>query len=60
MRQFILCTLGVIALLMACSSPQRGDDPVRRDSVGDPIDPRDTTVERLDPDSVTEEPELSF
>lgn len=59
MKLVILCTLST-ALLLACNSPQRGDDPVTRDSIGDPIDPQDTTEDRLDPDSVAKEPKLRF
>jgi len=50
----------VCAALLACTSaPQRGGDPVRRDSIGDPIKPIDST-ERLDPDSVADTPKVRF
>lgn len=59
MKLVILCAISAVFLL-ACNSPQRGDDPVTRDSIGDPIDPQDTTADRLNPDSVAEEPKLRF
>lgn len=61
MRQLMLyIVIAGIGLCMACSSPQGGGNPQTRDSIGDPIDPQDTTVDRLDPDSVTEDPNLQF
>lgn len=53
---FILSTI----LLTACNhTPPKGGDPAHRDSIGDPIGPTDT-VDRLDPDSVTDTPEVEF
>jgi len=48
------------AATLACNPPRSGNDPVRRDSIGDPIHPTDTSVNRLDPDSVTDTPEVRF
>lgn len=51
----------ICAVFVSCThTPPRGDDPVRRDSTGDPLHPLDTTVDRLDPDSVTDTPEVRF
>lgn len=47
-------------LFVSCNQPANGDDPVRRDSIGDPIEPADTAVHRLDPDSVTDDPKMEF
>ncbi|MBK1438491.1 hypothetical protein JHJ32_00700 [Parapedobacter sp. ISTM3] len=59
MKTLILATI-CLALLSCTHTPPRGDDPVRRDSVGDSIHPLDTSVNRLDPDSVTDTPEVRF
>ncbi|WP_353130339.1 hypothetical protein [Parapedobacter pyrenivorans] len=59
MKTFILAV--VCAFSISCiHTPPRGDDPVRRDSIGDPIHPADTAVERRDPDSLrdTSKPEF--
>jgi len=59
MKTLILFVIS--ATLLACNhTPPRGDDPARRDSTGDPIHPMDTTVERLNPDSVSDTPEVRF
>lgn len=47
--------------LVACNhTPPNGTDSSRRDSIGDPINPMDTTVDRLDPDSVADTSKLAF
>lgn len=44
---------------MACNhTPPRGDDPVRRDSIGDPIDPMDTAGTH--PDTARDTSKLEF
>ncbi|MFC3199692.1 hypothetical protein ACFOET_18890 [Parapedobacter deserti] len=59
MKKIFFALMG--AFIVSCThTPPRGDDPVRRDSTGDPIDPMDTTLNRLDPDSVTDTPEVEF
>ncbi len=62
-KQIVMKTLiFIIACIffVSCNQPAGGDDPVERDSIGDPIDPADTAAHRLDPDSVTDDPKMDF
>ncbi|MFC7524305.1 hypothetical protein ACFQRK_10145 [Parapedobacter sp. GCM10030251] len=59
MKTLVIFILSGI-LLTACNhTPPNGGDPAHRDSTGDPIGPADS-VDRLDPDSVTDTPQVEF
>ncbi len=51
--------LGIIGA--ACNhTPPHGTDSSHRDSIGDPINPSDTAVDRMDPDSLVDTPKVRF
>jgi len=48
------------ALLVSCNPPANGDDPVRRDSIGDPVTPADTAGNHLRADSIRDDREADW
>lgn len=52
---FIVC-----AILVSCNPPANGDDPVRRDSIGDPVTPADTAGNHLHADSIRDDREADW
>ncbi|WP_177181231.1 hypothetical protein [Parapedobacter koreensis] len=56
----LIIIITCVVLLSCTHTPPRGNDPVRRDSISDSIHPLDTTVDRLDPDSVADTPKVRF
>ncbi|WP_188750901.1 hypothetical protein [Parapedobacter defluvii] len=55
----IFMMLGIIGA--ACNhTPPHGTDSSHRDSIGDPINPSDTAVDRMDPDSLVDTPKVRF
>lgn len=59
MNKLLLIVIG-LALASCTNTPPRGDDPVRRDSIEDPIHPVDTGSQRLNPDSVADTSGVRF
>lgn len=45
---------------VSCNPPANGDDPVRRDSIGDPVTPADTAGDHLHADSVRDDREAQW
>jgi len=60
MKALVIFIMLVVTLLACNHTPPNGTDSSRRDSISDPINPMDTTVDRLDPDSVTDTSKLEF